>query len=343
MSHSEESLPTIEQPTLAAGTREENRRLKVMAAEDNPVLQSMLRGMLTKWGYTAVIARNGVEAYQKLQSEDAPRLAILDWMMPGMDGVEICRRIRAAGREPYIYIVLLTARTESADLVEGMEAGADDYLTKPFNSQELRVRLRAGSRILKLQEELMHTREALRQQATHDGLTGMLNRSSILEILGTELARADREKSAVAVLMVDIDGFKLINDTHGHLAGDTVLREVAKRVKGTIRRYDAAGRYGGEEFLIILPGCDGPAALQQAERVREVFAGQPFTIGGRALPVTCSIGVSLHSGLFPPDADALIRTADAALYEAKHGGRNRVELAGADGELRVLAESVSGR
>src|ERR1039457_5944450 len=196
-------------------------RMKVLAAEDNPVFQSMLRALLTKWDYDVVPARDGIEASRILESADPPRLAILDWMMPGMDGVELCRRVRAAAREPYIYILLLTARTESQDLVDGMEAGADDYLTKPFNAHELRVRLRAGRRILDLQEELMAAREALRDLATHDGLTGLLNRVTILDALRTELGRAARERRPVSLLMVDLDHFKLVNDTHGHVAGAT--------------------------------------------------------------------------------------------------------------------------
>jgi PleD family two-component response regulator len=179
--------------------------MRVLAAEDNPVFQSMLRTMLTRWGYEAVMARDGNEAWNILQGADAPRLAVLDWMMPGMDGVEICRRIRSAGREPYIYILLLTARNESQDLIEGMDAGADDYLTKPFNAHELRVRIRAGRRILDLQEELLQAREALREQATHDGLTGLLNRAAILAKLDDELARSAREGRPVSVLMVDLD------------------------------------------------------------------------------------------------------------------------------------------
>jgi diguanylate cyclase (GGDEF)-like protein len=306
--------------------------MKVLVAEDNPVFQFMLRTPLTKWGYEVVPARDGLEAWRILESADAPRLAILDWMMPGMDGVELCRRVRAAGREPYIYIVLLTARTESKDLVQGMEAGADDYLTKPFNSEELRVHLRAGRRILDLQEELMVAREALRDQATHDGLTGLLNRTSIMEALRTELSRTAREHHPVAVLMVDLDRFKLVNDTYGHLAGDTVLRETAHRMKSSARPYDSIGRYGGEEFLILLPGCDTAAAQAQAERFREALASEPISIGAQSIRVTCSIGISGCTGPSVSDSDTLVHDADLALYQAKNRGRNRVNVFNPDME-----------
>ncbi|MGO9619455.1 MAG: response regulator transcription factor, partial [Bryobacteraceae bacterium] len=182
-----------------------DQTMRVLVAEDNPVFQSMLKNMLTKWGYEARITLNGLQAWEAMQATDAPRLAVLDWMMPYMDGVEVCRRIRTAAREPYVYVLLLTARTESQDLVEGMEAGADDYLTKPFNAQELRVRLRAGRRILDLQQQLMEAREALRVQATHDALTGLLNRGRVLEVLLTEIARSERELRPLALLMVDLD------------------------------------------------------------------------------------------------------------------------------------------
>ncbi len=295
--------------------------MRVLAAEDNPVFQSMLKSMLTRWGYQAVIARNGTEAWKVLDSGDAPRLAVLDWMMPGMDGVEICRRIRSANREPYIYILLLTARTESEDLIEGMDAGADDYLTKPFNSHELRVRLHAGHRILNLQEELLQAREALREQATHDGLTGLWNRTSILGKLDEELSRASRGGNPVSVLMVDLDRFKSINDSRGHLAGDAVLREAARRLTSSARRYDAVGRYGGEEFLVVLPGCDADDAAVQAERVREAIGGTPFLLPCQPVAVTASLGVACSSRCLP---ETLVREADDALYMAKAAGRNLV-------------------
>jgi two-component system, cell cycle response regulator len=303
----------------------EGRGIRVLAAEDNPVFQSMLRSMLAKWGYDPIIARDGVEAWRALDSDNAPRLAILDWMMPGLDGVELCRRVRAAAREPYIYLVLLTARSESQDLVEGMEAGADDYLTKPFVAQELRVRLRAGRRILDLQSELMAAREALRIQATHDALTSIPNRAAILAALHTELSRASRERGPVAVLMSDVDRFKSINDAYGHQTGDDILREAAQRMKGAMRSYDMVGRYGGEEFLVVLAGSDAEGAYAQAERIRDSFASEPFQARGETLQVTCSFGVSWRETASPSDADALIREADMALYAAKANGRNRIE------------------
>lgn len=305
---------------------ERSRPMKVLVAEDNPVAQMMLTSMLGKWGYQAVPARDGVEAWETLSAKDCPRLAILDWMMPGMDGVEVCRSVRSLGREPYIYILLLTAKTESRDLVEGMEAGADDYVTKPFNAHELRVRLRAGRRILELQEELVHAREALRRQATHDGLTGLWNRTAILDILRKELARGNREMSPVAALMVDLDHFKQINDSCGHLAGDEVLREAARRMQAGLRRYDSIGRYGGEEFLIVLPVCEGAGAAAQAERLRESFNEQAFQCGDSSVQVTCSLGVSWTDMADLSQSEALLRNADEALYLAKHRGRNRVEL-----------------
>jgi diguanylate cyclase (GGDEF)-like protein len=298
--------------------------MPVLVAEDNPIFQSMLKSMLTKWGYATRVAPNGLEAWEAMQARDAPRLAVLDWMMPYVDGVEVCRRIRAAAREPYVYVLLLTARTESQDLVEGMEAGADDYLTKPFNAQELRVRLRAGLRILDLQQQLMEAREALRVQATHDALTGLLNRGRVVEILFAEIARSARELRPLSVLMVDLDHFKRINDTHGHQAGDAVLREAAHRMSAATRQYDSPGRYGGEEFLVVLPGCGARDGYAQAERIREAFACEPFTGGGAPMAVTCSIGISSRDACTAGDADRLIHEADEALYSAKHNGRNRV-------------------
>jgi diguanylate cyclase (GGDEF)-like protein len=318
--------------TRQADPAQEGRNIKILAAEDNPIFRSMLRNLVTKWGYDVVMASDGDEAWRILQPDDAPRLAILDWVMPGADGVELCRRVRALGREPYQYILLLTARTDSQDLVEGMEAGADDYLTKPFNAQELRVRLRAGRRILDLQAELLHTREALREQATHDALTGLLNRGTILEQLSNDAGRAGREGQPLSLLIADFDHFKLINDTHGHLTGDAILREGARRMKAVVRCYDALGRYGGEEFLMTLPGADCAAARAQAERLREAVSSEPFETLGLSLRVTCSVGVACHLNPGPARVDELIHAADLALYAAKSLGRNRVAVSASESD-----------
>jgi len=238
-----------------------------------------------------------------------------------MEGIAVLKRLREWSQAP---VLVLTVRDREADKVAALDAGADDYLTKPFNAHELRVRLRAGRRILDLQEELLRAREALRDQATHDSLTGLWNRGFILETLRNEVARAARESQPVAVLIADLDHFKQVNDTHGHIAGDAVLREAAHRMKATVRRYDAVGRYGGEEFLVVLPGCDLEDACAQAERLREAVGAGPVHAAGTDIPVTCSIGVSCRSLPSAADVDFLVREADLALYTAKDSGRNRV-------------------
>jgi diguanylate cyclase (GGDEF)-like protein len=299
--------------------------VRILVAEDDPVSRYLLEAFLVKWGYEVIVAADGVEAWQALQHDNAPQLALLDWMMPGMDGVEICRRVRKRAAEPYTYILLVTAKGQKQDILEGLEAGADDYLTKPFDPQELRARLRVGRRILELQEQLIQAREELRAQATHDPLTGLWNRAAILETLQRELARAERQRTPVAIIMADVDHFKQINDAYGHLAGDAVLGEVSQRMRAAIRSYDAIGRYGGEEFLIVTSGCDVTIALKLAERVRSCVSREPINIAGGTFPATLSLGVAASSEA--GDADQLVRAADAALYRAKNSGRNRVELA----------------
>ena len=274
-----------------------------------------------------VIASDGAEAWQALVADGSIQIAILDWMMPGMDGPDLCRKIRQQLPEPHIYVLLVTARGETDDLVQGMGAGADDYIVKPFNSQELRARLRAGCRIIELQSALISAREALRHQATHDPLTGAWNRAAIMDALRKELARASREGRSVAVVMADIDHFKRVNDTYGHRAGDAVLREVVRRMRASVRPYDDIGRYGGEEFMIVLGGTSTADAAAVAERVRAGIAEDPINTFEATIPVTISFGVASTDEGDATDVDSLIQSADMALYRAKEDGRNRVEAA----------------
>lgn len=299
--------------------------MKILIAEDDSTTRQLLKAILVKWGYDVIGTKNGDEAWRELQSENAPRLAILDWKMPGMDGTDVCRKVRQEINEPYTYIILLTAQHRDEDLVTGMEAGADDYIAKPFRTSELRVRLRAGRRIIELQNELIAAREILKKQATYDSLTGLLNRGEILRILKNELAKADREGNSVALIMADIDSFKKINDTYGHVAGDVVLRLTSEKMLSMMRSYDFVGRYGGEEFLIILPGCNQQAAVALADRLRQAIGGTGMNTPEGIIPVTISLGVTL-SDMERLDMESLIRTADAALYQAKKKGRNRVEV-----------------
>jgi diguanylate cyclase (GGDEF)-like protein len=243
-------------------------------------------------------------------------------MMPGHTGPEICSLVRQKAVEPYTYILLLTSRNEKEDVVAGMDSGADDYVTKPFDKHELKVRLRAGTRIVELQEQLLSTREALREQATRDYLTNLWNRSAILETLDRELARSARSGRPVGVVVADLDHFKAINDTHGHGAGDLALQEAARRMISSVRPYDSVGRYGGEEFLLVLPEADLQTAAWLADRVRMEIRSEPVKWQGRAVPLSCSFGCTAAVG-GTVSADEMIRTADEALYAAKRAGRNR--------------------
>ena len=300
---------------------------KILVADDDSFMRSSIEALLSKWGYDLVLATNGDEAWEILQREDSPRLALLDWMMPGMNGLTLCRSVRTLNAVPYTYLILLTGKDRKEDMVSGLEAGADDYLTKPFNAYELKARLQTGERILELQQELIAARDALKEQATHDPLTGLWNHGATIDILRNELSRGDRQGAPLTVTMADIDHFKRVNDTCGHLAGDEVLREVARRLRASVRVYDSVGRYGGEEFLVVSPGCESSAGINQAERLRQVVSAKPVSIQDTVISVTMSLGVATLNVETKGGVEQLLGAADEALYRAKLGGRNRLEVA----------------
>lgn len=297
--------------------------MKILIAEDDTTSRLVLAATLKKAGHEVASAKNGREAWEMLQEGDYS-LVISDWMMPDMDGLELCRLIRAQRQMTYTYIILLTALGGKTNYLDAMDAGADDFITKPFDAEQLDARLRVAKRILDLHE-------MLRTNAMYDSLTGLLNRAAIMDSLHQELDRAAREAKPLGVLLCDIDHFKRVNDTWGHPAGDAVLREVAQRLRSSLRSYDKIGRYGGEEFLLVLPACDRCSGLALAERLRRSIEATPVSIGAEtgaeAIAVTASLGIAIAEASSQGSMDALIQAADTALYRAKAQGRNRVELA----------------
>jgi len=290
---------------------------EILIADDDYTSRRLLEIRLHKFGYEVISACDGKEAWDMIQKQDSPDMIILDWMMPGITGVDICKKIRSSDnyKERYKYIILLTARGAKEDIVSGLDSGADDYLTKPFDDTELLMRIRAGRRILDLQEKLQYS-------ATHDALTGILNRGAILNELEKLASRSSRENTPLSIGMLDIDYFKRVNDTYGHLAGDEILKEVCNRVMSCLRNYDLVGRYGGEEILVLTPGADQSQALLIFERIRKSICEQKMLSDEVDLTVSVSIGISTYGEDMTPKM--LIQAADDALYRAKERGRNQV-------------------
>jgi diguanylate cyclase (GGDEF)-like protein len=293
--------------------------VNILLVEDSRIDAHQISSYLDEWGFEFRAVRDGTEAWNLLQEADAPQLILLDWMLPGIDGIELCRRIRAlSSGGTYFYTVMLTAKDKKQDLLTAMAAGADDYLAKPVDPSELKARVLVGRRILELQR-------SLRFAATHDFLTRLLNRAEILAGLKRELARSERTGQPVALIMGDLDHFKQINDSHGHPAGDEVLKDVALRLRSELRPYDLAGRYGGEEFLLILPSCDLAAASRRAEQLRLSVCRDPIHTQFESLSVTLSMGVAVSGAEAEFSVEELLQQADHALYRAKQKGRNRLE------------------
>lgn len=305
--------------------------MKLLIADDDKTSRMLLTSVTSQWNYEPISVEDGKAAWEVMQQDNAPSLLILDWEMPEMTGIEVCQKIRAKNNDNPPYILLLTARTETTDIVKGLKAGANDYIPKPFNAAELQVRLEVGYRMLSLQATLNHAMEELKFHATHDALTGILNRRAILNELTKEITRTQQHKSSLSLYigMCDIDYFKNINDTYGHLVGDAVLKEVVNRMNTVLRlrHHDSIGRYGGEEFLVISHAADSkPTAV--FESICKTITDTPVIIDDLSLPVSISCGVTKLDLDLEQSVDEisllLLSRSDEALYQAKEAGRNRV-------------------
>ena len=299
-------------------------------AEDETVSLRMPQKTLERAGYEVTAVSDGRKAVEELCRPEGPRLALLDWVMPQLDGPAVCRTVRRKRSQRHVYLVLLTSKNSKEDIVEGLESGADDYLIKPFDPGELKARLHTGIRILELEDNLLEARENMRYKATHDSLTSLLNRGTILELLAGELNRKQRDKHSISIVLGDLDHFKLVNDTYGHIVGDEVLREVARRMLGSVRSYDFVGRYGGEEFLVVLNNCCAvETAVDRAEEIRKAIGDSPIRTTQGSVPITLSLGVSVSRPCDTLPLEEILCEVDGALYAAKSAGRNCCRLGSA--------------
>jgi two-component system, cell cycle response regulator len=309
----------------------------VLLVEDSAAIRALVRRMLVAGGHTVVEAARGADALA-LCREQQPDVVLLDVEMPGMSGWDVLAAMKADPGLRDVPVVFLTGRSDTADMVDGLRLGAHDYLRKPCEPTELLARVQAAARVKRLQDELRQRNEELDLVSRTDALTGLRNRRHVEEYLTKLVSLARRNVEPIAVLIVDIDHFKSVNDGHGHDAGDAVLREVAGRMVDSVRLEDMVGRWGGEEFLVVLPNTAAQGAAELAERLRQVVAGEPCRLpGGGAVPVTISLGCAAS---VIDDAATLARSADAAMYEAKESGRNRVVVAASD-ELQRGAAPLS--
>lgn len=330
-----DELPLVAQPSnsrwrpeMLAEVAEERRSnighfQRILVAENHGATRSMLVQMLREWGFEVVTATNGAEVLRIVAEKRPPELVILGRMLPGVDAFELCGRMSTHEGEYSPYILILAMQNDRHEVVHALESGAAEYLTTPFEAQELRARLIVATRILRRQQNLVSSRDQFRLQATKDALTGVWNRRSIFQILKEELNCAARSKRSTGVLLVDLDYFKQVNDTHGHLVGDLVLRQTSRLLRNALRAYDSIGRYGGEEFLIITPGSNEKELYELGERLRTIIEENPVRVRKNRIQITLSIGAAIAS---PRDGclASVLAAADAALYDAKRFGRNRI-------------------
>lgn len=308
----------------------DTRPLKILVADDDPVSRKRVMHQVGKLGHIVKECEDGLNTWSCVHSVEPPDMIILDWNMPGMTGVEVCQKIRRQKSLQYTYIIMLTARKDPQDIVEGMESGADDFISKPFVLEEFKVRLRAGERIIRLNRQMHRANGCLELLASRDPLTGLWNRAYILNFLEKELSRSLRNGSSLFIAIMDVDHFKRINDGYGHPAGDVVLKEMGGRLSGSIREQDYVGRFGGEEFLLILTDAGNSSLQSLGERYVNLISSAPYHFEGVTHSLSASFGWYQTCPGDNSTVKEIIRKADLALYKAKANGRNRYEIADTD-------------
>src|SRR5580658_3659006 len=299
--------------------------LKILVADDSPVYRKLVEQTLPPDQYSIMFAKTGQNAIE-LFNQHRPALVITDWNMPDLTGIEVCRQIRASAKDSYTYVIIVTSAPEKENVIEGLEAGADDYLTKPFHPKELLARLGVGRRLVDLHQQIESQNRLLKELALTDALTGLPNRRAVEDCAQGQLSAAIRHGFSFWVVIADLDNFKIVNDTYGHDAGDTVLKEFARILKRSVRSSDICGRTGGEEFIIIFTHADECNVGIVVERVLQQLREHDFSFGSKPVQVTASFGIAGFQGKGVPDFAKLMNQADEALYVAKRGGRNRIEV-----------------
>lgn len=291
--------------------------MDILIVDDDPITRLALCAAVEEWSFVPIVADSAEDALQILSSDTPPHLLIIDWSMPGMSGVELCKKLRARPDGQFFYILMVTGKDGNDAVVEAMESGADDFLSKPFDPRILKVRLGAGSRIVRLEQ-------TLNQLASRDSLTQCWNRRMIDELMTSAIAESSRKGTPLTLMVIDIDHFKKVNDTYGHASGDIALKHTVELLNQNLREYDQVGRYGGEEFVVLLPSTDKDSAWGIAERIRSSIQFSPAVISdSESIPLTVSIGIAeTHHGDETPLS--LFERGDKALYTAKQSGRNRV-------------------
>lgn len=305
----------------------DTRPLQILVADDDSISRDRVIHQISRLGHQVTECEDGLNTWCCVHSSSPPDMIIMDWNMPGMTGVEVCRRIRQKKSLQYTYIIMLTARSGYENIIKGMESGADDFISKPFRLEEFKVRLRAGERIIRLNRQMRRAHGCLELLASRDPLTGLWNRAYILNFLEKELARSLRNRTSLFVSIMDVDHFKRINDTLGHPSGDLVLKEMAERLQGALREQDYVGRFGGEEFLLILTETGSSSLEQVARRYVELISSKPYKVDDKNLRLSASFGWFRMDTGIEFNVKDIICKADRALYKAKSNGRNRFEIA----------------